>query len=433
MGCYGLIELKRLQVSCNGLRCTVSVLAPSAEQLRSDYDAYKASLLSSSNDKRKLRSTPRRYLPNELIVSIVDESTTGGAAVKCSEDALFPLLNVIQNEPTASVEMKGDGFSQEEISLQPTFLSLSRQVLSGVSHFILPPTNSVIIERNSTTTKTKTKKEIKRSSDLQSSTIIHKRSKRVKSVADGGSRNLSIPRNAVSRNGRPLPSLVRIVGHSTGGAVAAYVGMILDGTLSLVGAEEDQFTTAWTSSASADEEKKEEEEMRRLSEADLSLCTGAFHDRVRCVTLGSPPCASRSVVPQYIRSIICGDDMVVRATQASLETFARRLCKALERGAGSNVPVGYVLGARWAGDIKSVAAKSIKRYTGSKHDISTLSLPGRVLFVKSRKMQSGATMQRVLRGNWQEDVLWQLHEILPSKRMLEHHSLENYIQTLNRC
>jgi hypothetical protein len=45
----------------------------------------------------------------------------------------------------------------------------------------------------------------------------------------------------------------------------------------------------------------------------------------------------------------------------------------------------------------------------------------------------GATLQRVLRGNWQEDVLWQLHEILPSKKMLEHHSLENYIQTLNRC
>ena len=45
----------------------------------------------------------------------------------------------------------------------------------------------------------------------------------------------------------------------------------------------------------------------------------------------------------------------------------------------------------------------------------------------------GATIQRVMRGNWQEDMLWQLKEILLSKRMLEHHTLDSYIRTLNRC
>lgn len=47
--------------------------------------------------------------------------------------------------------------------------------------------------------------------------------------------------------------------------------------------------------------------------------------------------------------------------------------------------------------------------------------------------RQGATMQRVLRGNWQEDMLWQLHDVLISKRMMEHHSLHSYIRTLNRC
>ena len=45
----------------------------------------------------------------------------------------------------------------------------------------------------------------------------------------------------------------------------------------------------------------------------------------------------------------------------------------------------------------------------------------------------GATIQRVLRGNWQEDMLWQLHDVLISKRMLEHHALDSYIRTLGRC
>ena len=45
----------------------------------------------------------------------------------------------------------------------------------------------------------------------------------------------------------------------------------------------------------------------------------------------------------------------------------------------------------------------------------------------------GASIQRVLRGQWREDILWTLHEILLSKRMMEHHSLESHIKTLARC
>lgn len=48
-------------------------------------------------------------------------------------------------------------------------------------------------------------------------------------------------------------------------------------------------------------------------------------------------------------------------------------------------------------------------------------------------LKQGATMQRVLRGNWQEDILWNIQEILISSKMLEHHSLPAYIRTLNRC
>lgn len=48
-------------------------------------------------------------------------------------------------------------------------------------------------------------------------------------------------------------------------------------------------------------------------------------------------------------------------------------------------------------------------------------------------MMKGATIQRVLRGNWQEDILWNLHDILISEKMFQHHSIESFIKTLARC
>lgn len=48
-------------------------------------------------------------------------------------------------------------------------------------------------------------------------------------------------------------------------------------------------------------------------------------------------------------------------------------------------------------------------------------------------LYKGASMQRVLRGQWREDILWTLHEVLLSKRMIDHHSLEEHIKTLSRC
>lgn len=86
----------------------------------------------------------------------------------------------------------------------------------------------------------------------------------------------------------------------------------------------------------------------------------------------------------------------------------------------------------WITDLTAVASRGLEQYTGSSHDLSSLHVPGRAFFIKARKHKQGASIQRVLRGNWQEDMLWLLHEILLSKRMIEHHSLESHFRTLSR-
>lgn len=80
-----------------------------------------------------------------------------------------------------------------------------------------------------------------------------------------------------------------------------------------------------------------------------------------------------------------------------------------------------------------VAGKQLGKYQGRKKDKRALHLPGRVFFIKSRQLKQGATIQRVLRGNWQEDVLWNIRDIVISTKMLEHHGLAAYLRTLNRC
>jgi hypothetical protein len=76
----------------------------------------------------------------------------------------------------------------------------------------------------------------------------------------------------------------------------------------------------------------------------------------------------------------------------------------------------------------------VKKYRGRKQaEVTGLHVPGRVFYIKSRKLKQGATFQRILRGNWQEEVLWNIHDIVISKKMIDHHTLSAYIRTLNRC
>jgi hypothetical protein len=211
---------------------------------------------------------------------------------------------------------------------------------------------------------------------------------------------------------------IHLVGYSTGGAVASYVAMLLDGTLHVTAASEPKGGKATPSLPS-------------LSQA--RPCIGAASGRVYCVTLGCPPCISRSVVPQYVISLINGDDLVARAgpdnlmeLKSSVHTLVRE--KAKESAASRWLKSS----ARVAGGLLGVASRGIREHATAKHDYVSLKPPGKVFFMKKRKQNQGATFTRVLRGNIREDVLWQLHDIVVSTSMERHHSLEDYIQTLRR-
>lgn len=151
-------------------------------------------------------------------------------------------VNYVTNrEDPIDVTLPGVGFSQEEISLQPSILKLAEKCLSILGEYLL------------------------------------------------------------SSSSYP-PTTVRVVGHSLGAAVGAYVSMILDGSLNLSHHYNGKVFGVKNNSDSVN--------------IVLNM-TSRFHNNVSCICLGPPPCVSRSIIPSFVTSVLCGDDCVVRSSKDS--------------------------------------------------------------------------------------------------------------------
>ena len=341
------------------------------------------------------RDASGRVGEGELIIGLVDNCNIENVLRMCTK-------------PTETVALKSVGLLSEEVTVLPVILELSMQALEDLGDLLIPA--SVVVaddedSKESTSSSHGIREGMKGKTKLKS---------RVKVNEDGNSNGSDclesesthqirkVASQTHSRSGEVLPRKVRVLGHSAGGAVAAYIAMILDGSLSI------------------------QENGRERVDPVIEL----YKDRVRCITLASPPCISRNIVPQFVSSLICGDDIISRAHEESLAYMKKRVLNSLKTASGL---VGKLPGAAFLSDMAAVAGKSMSSYTGNVHDLESVHVPGRVFFMKNRKHKNGVSFQRVLRGNWREDMVWMLRDIFLSRRMFEHHKIESYIKTLMRC
>eukprot|EP01039_Chlorochromonas_danica_P001664 gene1662-1818_t len=370
----GLEELARLDMQENKVHLSMFILRPIA----TDDDMGNEIL---------------RFSQDELVVAFIDNVRSPGIGMAqllrmvskegCQRVSLVEESTATDNNSNALPihEAPADNPSKI-IVLQPTMARLAIQASQALEEFVNKEVDALVTS----------------AANVSNETVD------VASLAVGGDDE----RNQTHH----WPLRVRFVGHSAGGAVASYLAMLLHGTLPL----------------------------HCLLACDPSQSTPLplkmpknYRGKVKCVTLGCLPCLSHQVVPRYITSLICGDDVIARAQPDAIASFRRRVLRALEAGAGKK-GFGWLVGGSVLKDISSMAGKSLTRYrTSKKASSSPLDLPGRVFFMKNRQLKQGATLQRILRGNWQEDVLWKVHDIPISGKMLEHHGLDAYIRTLNRC
>ena len=204
---------------------------------------------------------------------------------------------------------------------------------------------------------------------------------------------------------------IHFVGRSLAGGVGALAATMMDGILPLEEADEDE-----------DEGKSERQEAKK------SL-GGHGRGRTSAFVLGPPPCLSNNIKADFVKSVIHGDDAICRTTSESID----RLCQRTRRAMKGN-PLGTKLS--WMSNAFSLTVSGVKAHAkGNKGGEKHLSVPGMVYLVQPRRYE-GSSIHEVSSSQGaikvRSAVLWQLNDVLLSKSLWAHHSLDAYIRGLNR-
>jgi len=162
-----------------------------------------------------------------------------------------------------------------------------------------------------------------------------------------------------------------------------------------------------------------------------SSLQGFAKGRTSAVVIGAPPSLSSNVEVPFITSVIHGDDVVCRTTKDSLDTLRKRTIRTLKKNSLTK-RVG------WMTDTINLAVSGIQTHAhGSEGEEARLSLAGRVYLVRPRRISGGVSSMHEIgaaggREALRAAVLWSLRDILLSKSLWAHHSLEAYIVGLDK-
>ena len=211
------------------------------------------------------------------------------------------------------------------------------------------------------------------------------------------------------------PCAIHFVGRSLAGGVGALAATMLDGILPLEGA--DRYDD--------DDDDDDESESEGARKSLGGLCRG----RTSAFALGPPPCLSNNIKADFVKSVIHGDDAICRTTRESID----RLCRRTRRAMRGN-PLGAKLG--WMSNAVSLTVSGVKAHAkGKKGGEKHLSVPGMVYLVRPRRYE-GSSIHEVSSSQGaikvRSAVLWQLNDVLLSKSLWTHHSLDAYVRGLNR-
>mmetsp|Transcript_25909 Transcript_25909/g.39803 ORF Transcript_25909/g.39803 Transcript_25909/m.39803 type:complete len:556 (-) Transcript_25909:1243-2910(-) len=226
---------------------------------------------------------------------------------------------------------------------------------------------------------------------------------------------------------------VHFVGRSLAGGVASLAATILDGSLPMPGKSANKKRRRkkrQRDSSKTSNREGESDEASGKNETNIVL-EGFGQGRCSAVSLGGPPCLSSNLKASFVTSIIYGDDVICRTTRESIDRLCQRTRKVLKGGI-----LGRQLG--WMTDAVSLTVSSLKDHAhGSEGEEARLAVPGQVYLVRPRKLGGKSSMHEVggLKGGREAlraAVLWQLHDVLLSKSMWRHHSLDSYIHGLDR-
>ena len=246
-------------------------------------------------------------------------------------------------------------------------------------------------------------------------------------------------------------SAIHIVGHSLAGGVATILATILEGhvaphkatTQGVKRAKKGQGkTSSKVSESSKNKFKIHENGETALSNlntdsnnATATVGCGWGRGRTSAVVLGSPPSVSANVpADALITNIVYGDDWVSRATDTSLQRLLSRVQPILKRRKSL-----FTKQAALLSDTLKLATQGLTAHAHGREGEETRltsTIGSHSYLLRPRRYENHVSIHEMGRASGREAiraaVLWQLSDILLSPSFAKHHTLNAYIDGLDR-
>lgn len=227
------------------------------------------------------------------------------------------------------------------------------------------------------------------------------------------------------------PPVYHFVGRSIAGGVCSLAAAIADG--SIPSPPKEKRRKGSKSSSRSKSRSRRNNSKRESSEESVKVQEKQIHGfaagRASAVSLGPPPSISANIKAAFVTSVICGDDLICRSTKKSLDRLRKRVTKHVQGGA-----LTKQMG--WMTDTLSLTVSGLKSHAhGSEGEEARLSIPGRVYIVRPRRIGGGvSSMHEIGQGRdaLRASVLWQLNDVLLSRSLWKHHTLETYISSIDK-
>jgi len=333
----GLNLLSHFEVRTDRLVCQVSLLIPTT---------ITSNLHNDNNITQKVgnnKQSEPKYEQDELVIAITDVSfasssdSSMGTSSKKSRRAVLELLRSCDADQVAHLPLRSAGLVEEEVAVHKAVLQMASETLRRIGDQIALRALNASIGMDTVFTS-----------------------------ATNNNHSTSTHSNQTTTAVMPRFAKLRVVGYSLGASVGSYVAMLLDGGLNislstvklddsdkLAGAaptdndnkahqtkttkkrkkkssktqstQKDSIVTSETSIAQTDVMNSS----ISLGSVGINIsqedCIGLYSKRVQCICIAPFPCISRVIVPQYVSSLICGDDIVPRATPEAMTKLRTRL------------------------------------------------------------------------------------------------------------
>ncbi len=336
-----------------------------------------------SEKEQRTLSSPPRFHPHEVVVCIT-EAPSSRESTNILQ--MLRLITRPNQEIVYTIEDDRNG-EISELRMQSTYLALAHQVLDVIRDFIsedveivrnetdIVSQNGTIASENSTAgtvvgnslNDSQFSLDSVENNNGASSSIIHCLSLLSALIAHFMMLTLPADSTATGQRTRTVRKYdrIRVIGHSAGGAVAALTALMLDGgvfsidstvntiiggggsnshthdatesgnSANAVSQGIDDDHNDHTSFTADDPDNSNTNNSSKDDGSSLSTpipsplpglhpLTSLYTQRVQCMALGPPPCMSRAIVPKYITSIVCGDDLVPRAQAGALQGLTKR-------------------------------------------------------------------------------------------------------------